>query len=210
MFRNRGIGNYGDYYTPEAFVPGAKENGNMPWMVIYPLGGSFSYIKNDHFKGTAWIVSNLVDIVSKGGNFMPGIGPDGNGRFDPEAVRELEAAGKWLKVNGEAIYGTRPRPGELWKQGNDLRFTCSKDGRTVYAISMKWPGKTLQVDSLPPAEGSTITMLGIQQPLKWSYDAAKGLVIEIPEGLQEASRRPCEYAWAVRIPTAPAAVSTTK
>ncbi len=82
----------------------------MPWMVIYPLGGSFSYIKNDHFKGTAWIVSNLVDIVSKGGNFMPGIGPDGNGRFDPEAVRELEAAGKWLEVNGEAIYGTRRGP----------------------------------------------------------------------------------------------------
>ena len=43
MFRARGIGNYGDYYTPEGFVPGAKENTNMPWMVIYPLGGSFSY-----------------------------------------------------------------------------------------------------------------------------------------------------------------------
>ena len=51
MFRARGIGNYGDYYTPEGFVPGAKENTNMPWMVIYPLGRGFSYMEHDHYKG---------------------------------------------------------------------------------------------------------------------------------------------------------------
>ena len=89
MFRARGIGNYGDYYTPEGFVPGDKENTNMPWMVIYPLGNHFSYQKSDHFKGSRWIITNLIDVVAKGGNFMPAIGPDENGRFDPEAMRRV-------------------------------------------------------------------------------------------------------------------------
>ncbi len=198
MFRNRGIGNYGDYYTPEGFVPGAKENTTMPWMVIYPLGGSFSYRKVDHFKGTHWIVTTLVDTVAKGGNFMPGIGPDGNGKFDPEAIRELEGAGKWLTVNGEAIYATRPRPGQLWKQG-DIRFTRSKDNRTIYALLLKWPGDSVVIDSVRPVEGSAITILGVSEPLKWTYDAAKGLEIEIPKNLQEETNRPCQDVWALKI-----------
>ena len=120
MFRARGIGNYGDYYTPEGFVPGAKENTSMPWMVIYPLGKTFSYNKDEPLKSTQWIITNLVDAVAKGGNFMPAIGPDADGRFDPEAVRRFEEAGQWLKINGEAIYATRPRDGLLWKQGDDI------------------------------------------------------------------------------------------
>ena len=51
-------------------------------------------------------------------------------------------------------------------------------------------------------------MLGVREPLKWTCDAAKGLVINIPEELQEAGRRPCEFAWAVRIPTTARAIAT--
>ena len=87
MFRNRGIANYGDYYTPEGVIPGDPANTNMPWMVIYPLGRSFSYepLAEKH-KGTQWVIFNLVDIAAKGGNFMVGIGPNGNGQFHPEAL----------------------------------------------------------------------------------------------------------------------------
>ncbi len=70
MLRARGIGNYGDYYTPEGFVPGSKENTTTPWMVIYPLAQGFAYDPDPaHYKGTGWIVSNLVDTVAKGGSF---------------------------------------------------------------------------------------------------------------------------------------------
>jgi alpha-L-fucosidase len=101
MLRARGIGNYGDYYTPEGFVPGSRENTAMPWFVIYPLGRSFSYEPDPaRHKGGAWIIRKLVDAVAKGGAFMVGIGPDANGRFHPTAVENLKEAGAWLRVNG--------------------------------------------------------------------------------------------------------------
>ncbi len=71
MFRNRGIGNYGDYYTPEGFVPGDPNNTNMPWMVIYPLGGSFSYEGWKFlYKGTKWVIHNLINTVVKKGGIL--------------------------------------------------------------------------------------------------------------------------------------------
>src|ERR1039457_1199030 len=104
MLRNRGIGNYGDYYTPERVVPGSKETSDKPWFTIYPLGTDFSYDPDAaKYKGTAWIVHNLADSVAKGGGFMVGVGPSAHGEFHPEAIRQMKGAGAWLKVNGEAI-----------------------------------------------------------------------------------------------------------
>ena len=75
MIRARGIGNYGDYYTPEGFIPGDKSNTGTPWMVIYPLAGGFSYDPDAaHYKGAKWIVSNIIDTAAKGGSFQVGIG----------------------------------------------------------------------------------------------------------------------------------------
>ncbi|MGD0092343.1 MAG: alpha-L-fucosidase, partial [Planctomycetota bacterium] len=157
MFRARGVGNYGDYYTPEGFVPGSKANTDMPWMVIYPLGRSFSYEPEaKNHKGGPWIVQNLVDTVAKGGDFMVGIGPDAKGNWHPAAVENLEYAGAWLRTNGEAIYATRPRPGDYWREGDHVRFTRAKDNKYVYAISLKWPGRTLELRTVRPKEGSQI------------------------------------------------------
>ncbi len=201
MFRARGIGNYGDYYTPEGFVPGAKENTTMPWMVIYPLGKSFSYMTNDTFKGSAWLITNLVDAVAKGGNFMPAIGPDGDGRFDPEAVSQFEEAGDWLSVNGEAIYATRPRDGALWHEGDSVRFTRSKDGASVYVICLAWPGRGLTLTSVRPSKDAAVTLLGRDEPLAWRWtdDGDGRLEIKIPESLQTEENRPCKTAWTFRI-----------
>jgi alpha-L-fucosidase len=200
MFRARGIGNYGDYYTPEGFIPGSSENTDMPWFVIYPYGKSFSYVKNDDFKGVAWIINSLTDIVAKGGNFMLGIGPDGTGRFDPRVIQAIKETGAWLKVNGEAIYATRPREGNLWKEGDTIRYTRTKDNQTIYAISRGWPGRILRLKTVEPKQGSEIYMLGRTKPLEWKYDKKSGLEIYLPEELQDESKRPCKTAWSFRIP----------
>jgi alpha-L-fucosidase len=196
MLRCRGIGNYGDYYTPEGFVPGAKENTNMPWMTIRALGSSFSYdADSSKYKGAPWIIHNLIDAVSKGGNFMVGIGPDGAGRFHPKAVEQLEETGRWLDINGTGIYGTTFC--EVYQEG-DLRFTQSKDGKQVYVFTEQWPGTELSVQSVTPSKGSKVYLLGYKKPLKWSQ-TENGIKIEIPKSLQSPSKRPCEHAWVFRV-----------
>jgi alpha-L-fucosidase len=200
MFRARGIGNYGDYYTPENFVPSDKDDNNVPWFVIYPLGYSFSYdpvAKN--YKGAEWIVRNLVDAVSKGGNFMVGIGPDGAGKFHPTAAAQLKEAGSWLKINGQGIYETRPRKGTLYKEGEEIRYTQSKDHKVVYAFSLSWPGQELNLRTVRPRENSKISMLGQDKPLNWRIDSDRGLVIELPGQLYEHARGPSRLAYCFRI-----------
>lgn len=192
MFRCRGIGNYGDYYTPEGFVPGAKENTDMPWMVIYPLAGEgvWSYEpEGAKYKDGAWIVRNLVDAVAKGGNFMVGIGPDATGLFHPKAIAALQYAGAWLKVNGDAIFKTHPRPGEGWKDGDNLRFTHSDFGSIIYAIALQWPGDELVLHSVKLAPGATIRMLGNSEPLPWRLAPARGTVISLPARLASLANR---------------------
>jgi alpha-L-fucosidase len=199
MLRCRGIGNYGDYYTPEGFVPGAKENTNMPWMTIYPLASSFSYDKSgDNYKGAQWIIHNLIDAVAKGGCFMVGIGPNKTGKFHPKAVEQLEETGKWLQVNGEAIYDTRTC--EIWKDGNTL-FTRSKDNKTVFAIVEQFPENELSIEAIRPKMGSDIYLLGYPKPLKWNINDDK-TVIAIPDELRNEANRPCKYAYSFRIENA--------
>ncbi len=205
MFRCRGIGNYGDYYTPEGFVPGAKENSDMPWMVIYQLAGIWSYQPDmSKYKDGNWVVTNLVDTVAKGGNFMFGIGPDATGKFPDKAIAALQYAGAWLRVNGEAIFATRPRPGSLWKEGDNLRFTRTKDNQYIYAMAMEWPGSRLALHSVKPKTGSVVTLLGDGQPLSWTIDASGNASIEIPDRLQAVGNRPSQRPYAFKIaPEAP-------
>ena len=203
MLRNRGIGNYGDYYTPERVVPGSKETSDRPWFTIYPLGTDFSYDPDAaRYKGTAWIIENLADAVAKGGGFMIGVGPSPHGEFHPEAIRQMKAAGAWLRVNGEAIYATRAREGSLWAEGDTVRYTRSKDRRHVYAILTEWPGREIVLKTVRPKDGSRVTLLGAKQPVAWRLDAARGTVFTLSENLQEPANRPCDYAWSLKIEAA--------
>lgn len=203
MIRARGIGNYGDYYTPEDFIPGSKSNTEMPWMVIYPLARGFSYDPDgSYYKGASWIVRNIISTAAKGGALQVGFGPDANGRFHPEAVKQVRETGDWLSVCGPGIYGTRPRAGNLWKEGESIQFTRTKDNRTIYCFTSTWPGSTLHLRSVKPKPGSRITMLGYPHALPWKFDAAGGLAISLPESMMTPSHRPSQIAWGFAIPVA--------
>jgi alpha-L-fucosidase len=168
----------------------------MPWMVIYPLAKGFSYDpQGANYKGAEWIVKNIVDTAAKGGSFQVGVGPDGSGRFHPAAVQQLKQVGAWLRVCGEGIYATRPRAAELWREGETIRFTRTKDNRTVHCFVFEWPGRALTLQSVRPKPDSKVLMFGYPEPMKWSFDSSTGLRIEIPESIQNESRRPTEYAW---------------
>lgn len=192
IMRGRGIGAYGDYYTPERNIPAGPSEGL--WKVIYPAGTSFSYIPSDEYKPGEWMLESLIGICAKGGNFEVGFGPMPNGQWAPEAVERLEYVGEWLRVNGEAIYRTRPR--KVNREGNDVWFTASRDGRHAYAISLKWPGREFVVRSLRPAAGSQVLMLGVTRPLEWRQQG-ETLVINIPS--EVAEHKPCKQAYSFKI-----------
>jgi alpha-L-fucosidase len=180
-------------------VPGSTVATTKPWFCIYPLGSDFSYEPDPtKYKGVKWIIDNLVDTVAKGGGLMVGVGPSAHGEFHPEAVRQLKETGNWLKVNGEAIYSTRPRERTDFAEGDHIRFTRSKDKRWVYVIMTEWPGREITLTSLRPKDGSTIAMLGSETGVDWSTDGARGTVIRLSENLQNAANRPCEHAWSLK------------
>jgi len=171
---------------------------------------SWGYVTNHIYKGTGEIVDDLVDIVSKNGTMLLNIGPKADGTIPVHEQQMLREIGAWLKINGEAIYGTRPWKkfgegptqtvagsfGDTKRQGftgEDLRFTTK--GRTLYAIALEWPesGK-LVVKSLPDDAGRVkrVRLLGYDGKLNWSQ-TAEGLVVTLP------AKRPFAFAIALAI-----------
>ena len=126
---------------------------------------------------------------------MISIGPDAWGRFHPEAIKRLDHVGRWLNVNGEAIFATRPY--REYREG-DVYFTRTKDNQYVYAISMQWPMERITLKCVRAHPGSEISLLGDGQPLPWQQKE-DGLVIEIPARLQPKESRPCEQAYVFKI-----------
>jgi alpha-L-fucosidase len=133
------------------------------------------------------VIHYLVDVVSKNGNLLLNIGPQADGTI-PEVMQScLRQVGEWLKVNGEAIYGSRPW--DRFKEG-DARFT--RKGNTLYAIALEWPADELRFTSLAGKQVSKVEMLGSNEAANWRQDA-QGLVIQPP------AKRPCRYAYTFKI-----------
>ena len=180
-----------NYLTPEQHIP---ETGlPYPWETCMTMGNSWSYAPNDQYKPTNELVKKLVDIVSKGGNYLLNIGPGPDGEFAPTAYERLKDLGKWMKINGEGIYGTRMN--KVFGEGEKIRFTKSKDGNTQYVFLFEFPenGK-LNISKIDIPVGAKLTMLGGKKNLKWKKTDA-GYEIAIPAELKAVS----EWVWAVKV-----------
>ncbi|MFA0775066.1 MAG: hypothetical protein THHGLFOP_000570, partial [Candidatus Fervidibacter sp.] len=103
-----------DYDTPEQYVPAAAPRRGKErrlWETCMTMNDTWGYRKDDfNYKSVRQLVQTLVDIVSKGGNFLLNVGPMANGKIPPEQVERLRQIGAWLRQNGEAIYGADPSP----------------------------------------------------------------------------------------------------
>jgi len=123
-------GEYENYLTPEQKTP--EKALSVPWESCITMGGAWGWVKNDNYKSSKELVHLLVNIVAKGGNLLLGVGPDGKGDFEPKVYESLDLLGKWLQVNGEAIYETNPV--EPFLDGK-VAYTAKGDNK-IYAIYM--------------------------------------------------------------------------
>jgi len=188
-------GRYENYRTPEQEIPDKP----LPyaWETCMTMGNSWSYNPKDVYKSPHRLVHLLVDIVSKGGNFLLNIGPSPEGEFAPEALDRLNALGEWMKVNGEAIYKTRPVA--PFKEAKTC-FTALADG-TVYAIYLAdedeaAPPAKLMLFAMAPKTGTEVRMLGVPEPVRWEK-TGKGVLLTLPGRALKSP--PCRYAWTFKL-----------
>jgi alpha-L-fucosidase len=123
----------GDYGTPEQQVPGGPSE--RPWETCMTINNSWGYNAGDrNFKSAAQLVQTLVDIASKGGNFLLNVGPMPNGRIPEEQAYRLRQVGAWMQRNSESIYGTARSPFRQTAWGR-----CTAKGNRLYLHLFDWP-----------------------------------------------------------------------
>jgi alpha-L-fucosidase len=151
-------GPFEDYRTPEQSVPDRPLP--YPWETCMTMGKSWSFVPGDSYKDARTLIHLLSRIVSRGGNFLLNIGPGPDGDFDPAAYEQLRAVGAWMRVNGEAIYGTRAVAPHA--HGSAV-FTRKPDG-TVYALVLQEEGRpapeTVELPAVLLPAGARVDLLG--------------------------------------------------
>lgn len=187
----------GDIFTSEygyGISKGYKTKLSHAWEENRGISQSFGFNWQDTEENVVTskeLVDMLINIVARGGNLLLIVNPDGQGALPDMQVKRLKDIGQWLKINGEGIYYTRPY--DIIAE-EAIRYTCSKDRQTVYAISLDWPGDRLELNTVRPADNSKIYLLGNDIPLNWEYKDGKTFIF-IPEYLQDMEKRPCKYAY---------------
>ena len=179
IYNNRmGGGVPGDTETPEQTIPATGFPGK-DWETCMTINDTWGYKKDDtNFKSTATLLHNLVDIASKGGNYLLNVGPTAEGIIPAPEVERLQEIGKWTKTNGEAVYGTSPSPFKRLPWG---RCTSKKDGAntTLYLHVFDWPqdGK-LRVPGLRNAVRSAYLLDGRKSVP--AVQDAEGVTLTVP------------------------------
>ena len=215
-----GVINYKDYALEEHSAVLDLERGQLGdirplyWQTDTSVSNkSWGYIKNDTFKSAQFVVHQLIDIVSKNGNLLLNIGPRSDGTIPDEVQHVLLDVGSWLKVNGEAIYGTRPW--KIYGEGptkvaagsfhdtdtanytaEDFRFTTKAN--TLYSIELGWPSsieaviRSLGSNALGGQKVESVVLLGSDAKLQFQQQP-DGLHIQLP------AQPPGKYAYAFRV-----------
>lgn len=184
-----------------------------PWLTDTSLGPWFNN-NSTPYRSADNLVDVLVDIVSKNATMLLNVGPNADGSIPERAKTLLLELGGWLKVNGEAIYGTRPwkifgegptnnKAGEYSEReekpfvytSQDIRFTTKSD--TLYALALDWPKDgILRIHSLGEGQDAkkikSIQLLGNKGDLSFSRDN-ENLIVTLPE------TKPCNYAYTLKI-----------
>lgn len=163
--------------------------------------GPWMFIEGAEFKRADWVIPLLIDIVSKNGVLLLNIAPLADGSIHPEQQETLRETGEWLRVNGEAIFETRPwkvhaqgehpnfypkgkqvaHSGYAEFNAGDLRFTKSKDGTALYVFAMAYPGDQVVVNSLKVSEmqpGATVSLLGTKESISVGRNSNDSIVID--------------------------------
>jgi alpha-L-fucosidase len=217
---------HGGYYTTE-YGAGMKDAAH-PWEESRGMAHSYGYNRAeaiDDYKSGRELILVLIDLVSRGGNFLLDIGPTGDGRIPVIMQQRLLEIGDWLRVNGEAIYGTRhagrdcqwsdgQRPGQDYgeykisynlmeqigqapRQGVAVKQAFfTKKPDALYAIIPGWPGRSCQIRNVELPPHTRVSLLGRPEDLKFDVDG-RNLRIEMPDlGPDEG---PCRHAFTLKI-----------
>ncbi|MGE5412381.1 MAG: alpha-L-fucosidase [Clostridiales bacterium] len=184
-----------NYLTPENQIP--EKTLPYPWETCMPMTPSWSYEPGLQYKPSRQLVHLLVEIVSKGGNFLLNVAPKSDGDYEDEAYERLNEIGEWMDINSQAIYDSHPFA--PYKE-DKVCFTQLNDG-TIYAIYLAGEDETkipekLTLKSFSPSSKSSIELLGSSAKLVWNK-TNNGFEIEIPESLR--LNPPCKYAWTIKI-----------
>jgi len=191
---------HGGYYTTEYDLVHDGDSKGMkferPWEECRGMAGSFGYNRNERledYSTSEELVHILIDKVARGGNLLLNIGPTADGRIPEIMQQRLIDIGNWLKVNGEAIYGTRKWDNAPSVTPGTVRF-YTKKGSDLYLIVTRWPAGPVAINGISKASG--VTLLGYDGKIKYQVSGNK-LTITMPTVTPADNL--CIHAWVFKV-----------
>lgn len=192
-------GKHGDYFSSE-YEDTDAVGVSHPWEESRGVGGSYGFNRDeniDDYSTSGGLVHELIDIVSRGGNLLLNVGPTADGRIPVIMQERLVDIGKWLSVNGEAIYGTRPWKTKAQKKTNrEKGIYYTTKGNDLYVICTSWPEEAIVIDGLESKKVTAVGMLGLKEKVEWSIK--DGSLVIHPPAVTPA-RIPCQYAYVFKV-----------
>ena len=190
-------GKHGDYFSSEYKDTDASAFQRY-WEESRGVGGSYGYNRAENlndYNTSEGLIHELIDIVSRGGNLLLNVGPTADGRIPVIMQERLIDIGKWLEVNGEAIYGTRKNsiPSEEY-QGSKIFYT--KKGGTLYAIITSWFDEQIVINLDENKSISNVSMLGYDKKVDWKKE---GNILYVTPPVLTINKLPCLYAWTFKV-----------